>query len=313
MNFLKNFMIMEILKKNKKLITHSGSFHVDDLFATATLVILNNGKVKIIRSRNQKDFKNGDYVYDVGGIYDPATNHFDHHQKGGAGKRENGIPYSSFGLVWRAYGEKICGSKEVAERIDQKIVQPIDALDNGIDLSTPKFHGIFPYSTEQIFLACTPTWQEDNRDIDKIFKEEVKDIVKLLKREIEIAKSDEIGKEIILKAYKESTDKKIIMIDVPLPRYLIQNTLPVFPEPTYFIYPSSHSEFWKVEAIRENLNTMKSRKLFPEAWRGLMHGDVKLKEMTGVDGFRFCHSNGFFLAVASKEGAIKLAELALNA
>ena len=239
-------------------------------------------------------------------------NHFDHHQKGGAGIRPNGIPYSSFGLVWKAYGEILCGNKEVADKIDHKIVQPIDALDNGIDISTPKFNGVFSYGAEQIFLAFSPTWQEDNKNIDDVFMDEVKDIIKILKREIDVAKADELGKEIILKAYEKSIDKKIIIIGDSLPRYLIQNVLPLFSEPVYFIYPSDHSEFWKVEAVRENLNTMKSRKLFPENWRGLMHGNPKLEEMTGVTDFRFCHASGFFLTVESKEGAIKLAELALS-
>ena len=39
-----------------------------------------------------------DIVIDVGGQYDPDAGRFDHHQRGGAGERENGIPYSSFGL-----------------------------------------------------------------------------------------------------------------------------------------------------------------------------------------------------------------------
>ena len=283
---------MNFFKKKKILITHNGSFHADDLFATATLSILNEGNVKIVRTRDQKVIATGDYVYDVGGIYDEKLNHFDHHQKGGAGKRENGIPYSSFGLVWKTYGEKLCDSKEVADKIDHKIVQPIDALDNGVDISLPKFDGVFSYGAEQIFLAFSPTWQEDSKNIDDVFMDEVKDIIKILKREIEVAKADELGKEIIMKAYQESEDKRLIILNEPLPRYLIQNVLATFKESIYFIYPSSHSEFWKVEAVKENLNTMKSRKLFPESWRGLMHGNPKLVE--------------------SKEGATKLAELALQ-
>lgn len=308
MRFLKNFM----MKKSKKLVTHNGSFHVDDLFATAVLSILNKEKIKIIRTRDPEIIATGDYVYDVGGVYDEALRHFDHHQKGGAGKRENGIPYSSLGLVWKAYGEKICGSKEAALEIEEKIVEPIDAKDNGVDISVPKYNGIISYSAEQIFHAYAPTWLEENNDIDKIFKNEVKKIVQLLEREIEIAKTDVLGKELIRKAYIASENKKVILLKKDFPRYLVQNVLPNFSEPIYFIYPSGHSEYWKVEAVRENLNTMKSRKLFPEAWRGLMHGSKKLYEMTGVEGFRFCHSSGFFLNTTTKEGAIKLAQIALE-
>ena len=58
---------------------------------------------------------------------------------------------------------------------------------------------------------------------------------------------------------------------------------------------------------------MESRKLFPESWRGVMENTGKLKEVTGVADAAFCHQNGFFLTVGSKEGAIKLAEKALLA
>jgi uncharacterized UPF0160 family protein len=68
---------------------------------------------------------------------------------------------------------------------------------------------------------------------------------------------------------------------------------------------------WSVEAIRKSPNTMESRKLFPESWRGLMKDDGKLKEVTGIPDARFCHRNGFFLTVDSKDGAIALAEKAL--
>lgn len=304
---------MSIFNKNKILVTHNGSFHSDDLFATATLSILNNGNIKILRTRDKEIFKTGDYVYDVGGIYNEEKNLFDHHQKGGAGNRTNGIPYSSFGLVWKKYGEQICGSKEVSQKIDEKIVQPIDAVDNGIDIITPKFENVIPYTVQSIFMAYYPTWKENISQVDNIFKKEVKKIIKLFKREIKIAQADLEGEKIIVDTYNKTEDKRIVILDKPLPRYLIQDILPKFSEPIYFIYPSNHSTSWKVEAVRKNLTTYESRKLFPESWRGLMNGDFELKKITGINDIVFCHQSGFFLTVDSREGAIKLAEKALLA
>ncbi|MDE2030915.1 MAG: MYG1 family protein [Patescibacteria group bacterium] len=302
---------MNIFKKNKILVTHNGSFHADDLFATAALSILNNGNIKIIRTRDPKIIETGDYVYDVGGKNIEEKNLFDHHQKGGGGVRENGIPYAAFGLVWKAYGETICGNKEVADRIDQSIVQPIDAKDNGVDIIIPKFENVFPYSVEQIFLSVIPTWKETNKNIDKIFKRQVINVVKLLKREIKVASVDIEGTNLILNSYRNSKDKKIIIIENNFPRYLYQNTLCRLEEPIYAIIPGGSNKYWKVEAIKKNINTMESRKLFPEEWRGLMESSGKLKEVTGVPDAQFCHQSGFFLTVGSKEGAIALAEKAL--
>ncbi len=304
---------MSFFKKNKICVTHNGGFHTDDLFATAVLFILNNGNIKIIRTRDKDTMKKGDYVYDVGGVYDERKNLFDHHQKGGAGKRENGIPYSSFGLIWEKYGKKLCGNKDIADMVDKKIVQPIDAVDNGVDIITLIFDGVSPYSVQDIFMVNYPTWKENILNIDNIFEKEVKKIVKILTREIKIAKDDFVGKQIVVDSYNNSENKKIVIINEPLPRYLIQDILPKFSEPIYFIYPSGHSDAWKVEAVRKDLTTYESRKLFPESWRGFMNGDISLRKLTGISDIVFCHQSGFFLVVKSKKGAIKLAEEALLA
>jgi uncharacterized UPF0160 family protein len=43
-------------------------------------------------------------ILDVGDIYNPDQFRFDHHQAGGAGKRENDISYASCGLIWKHFG-----------------------------------------------------------------------------------------------------------------------------------------------------------------------------------------------------------------
>ena len=126
----------------KKLITHNGSFHADDIFACATLSLVlekEGQEFEVIRTRDEETIKNGDYVFDVGGIYNPKINRFDHHQKSGAGKRENGIEYSSFGLVWKKFGKELTGSEKIAELIDKHLVSSIDAHDNGLDLVEIKY------------------------------------------------------------------------------------------------------------------------------------------------------------------------------
>jgi len=116
-----------------------------------------------------------------------------------------------------------------------------------------------------------------------------------------------------LEYYNNAKDKRIVIAENDFPRYLLQNTLSKLLEPLYLVYPSSKSSAWKVEAIRISLETMESRKYFPESWRGLMEKDGKLKEVTGVSDAIFCHQNGFYLTAKSKEGAIELAEKALLA
>jgi uncharacterized UPF0160 family protein len=307
---------INIFKKRKKLVTHNGSFHVDDIFATATLLLLlekRGEKAKIIRTRDEKIIKSGDFVYDVGGIYDEKLNRFDHHQVGGAGKRENGIEYSSFGLVWKKFGKELSGNDyDIWNLIDRELVAPIDASDNGIDLITPRIDKIVPCEIERMFLIYAPTWEEGQDQNDKVFVKQAEKAKCFMNRMIQVAKSDIKGKRILIDAYNQTEDKKIVIVDQALPRYLYQKVLSDLSEPIYIVYKSEHSDTWKVEAIRKNQNTMESRKLFPESWRGYFNGEDEFVKITGISDVLFCHRTGFLVTTKSKESAIKLAKIALE-
>ena len=61
---------------------------------------------------------------------------FDHHQKNRNGQRENGIYYSSIGLLWKKFGKeylkklKVKSIDKTFEYIDKELIQYIDATDN---------------------------------------------------------------------------------------------------------------------------------------------------------------------------------------
>jgi uncharacterized UPF0160 family protein len=162
-------------------------------------------------------------------------------------------------------------------------------------------------------LSESPTWKEDNSNIDEIFQKQVQKIIPLLKREIKIAKDDIDGINNLLASYNISKDKRIVISENDFPRYLLQDTLSKLPEPIYLVYPSSKSPTWKVEAIKKSPETMESRKPFPDEWRGFLGGDSRSEEVIGVNGIIFTHPTGFYAQVKTKEGAIKLAEKALLA
>ena len=297
------------MKKLTKLVTHDGSFHPDDIFAAATLLIMleNRGEnFKIIRTRDIEIKKSGDYVFDVGRIYSEDLNRFDHHQKGGAGERE-GIPYSSFGLIWKKFCKEITGSKEVADVIERKLVMPVDANDNGIDLYKSNFSNIFPYTLQDVFSIFSPTALEDVEK-DKQFLKVLVWAKEILKREIKRA-SDQIEITKIIKGYyKKSEDKRLIVIDKPkVSRFEIWDALQDFEEPLFVVY--GDKDDWSVVSMRKSKSSFGNRKDFPVSWGGYSYED--LQKITGVKDAVFCH-RALFLAVAkSKEGAIKLAELAL--
>ncbi len=300
----------------KTLVTHNGAIHADDLFAAATLSLYLDSKGethKIVRSRDKETIDGADYVFDVGGVYDPSLNRFDHHQKNGPGARDNTVPYASFGLIWKHFGPSLCdGDNELWKKIDTEIVSPIDAADNGVDVSMPKIKGVSEYVAARTFLIFTPTWQEQKSSIDDVFNNQVIEAKRVLRREIEVSRADIVGRKIIMDAYDKSEDKRIIELPDNFPRYLYQNTLSSLSEPVYMICKSRFTDDWKIEAISKNPNTMQSRKPFPVAWRGLPNGDSGLKKLTGVEDVIFCHHDGFLMSTGTRESAYKLVEISLN-
>jgi uncharacterized UPF0160 family protein len=307
-NYLKNFMMEN--KSSKKLITHNGSFHSDDIFAAATLSLMlekNNENFEIIRTRDEEIIKTGDYVFDVGGIYDEEKNLFDHHQVGGAGKRSNGIEYAACGLVWKKFGIEICGSQKVSDMIDERLFAPVDAGDNGFDLVENKYD-ISPYLIQHAFSSMRPTWREENVTDDGMFLKCVEIAKEILSREIIQAKDGVLAREIIISTYEKTSDKRIIVLDK---NYSFEYSLNDFPEPLFIISPRRNTDnWWTVKAVREDPKTFVNRKNFPKSWAGLR--DEELVNVSGVPDAVFCH-RGLFLAVAkSKEGAIKLAQIAVE-
>ncbi len=294
----------------KKLVTHNGSFHSDDIFATATLSIVlekEGQKFEVIRTRDPEIIKSADYVYDVGGIYDEATNRFDHHQIGGAGKDENGIEYSSFGLVWKKFGTDICGNEKIANSVRNKLVAPIDGPDNGQDIYSTNFEGISPFTIQSYFFSVQPAWNEDDSKIDEVFLDCVKFAKTILLREVVIANGLFDAEEKVMEIYKNTEDKRILILDS---HYPFDYILYKIPEPMFIIYPRPNNT-WGIRTVRKNPKSFENRKDLPKAWGGL-RDEEELKKITGVDDAVFCH-RALFLAVAkSQAGAIKLAQIALQ-
>ena len=79
--------------------THGGIFHADEVVASVILakyhaMYFESNEFVVCRTFKVPEDLNPDaIVYDIGG------GQFDHHQRGGNGCRENGVPYSSAGLI----------------------------------------------------------------------------------------------------------------------------------------------------------------------------------------------------------------------
>lgn len=290
-----------------RIITHSGSFHTDEIMAIAALdLYLKGAPYEVVRTRDMEVIATGDYVVDVGGVYDHEARRYDHHQQGGAGQRENGIPYSSFGLVWKHYGEAIAGSKEVAEIIDRRLGHPIDLGDNGIETYTPTRTDTEPLTLHYMTAMFRPSWRSTDHT-DARFME----LLPIFRRFLELVISDEQdnqeGRRIVEEIYQEAEDKRVLVVEG---RHPWVEVLASHPEPLYAVYEKRDNDTWGVKCVRNRMEGFENRKGLPLAWAGLT-GEA-LAAVSGVPDALFCHNKRFIAGAKSKEGALKLAQIALN-
>ena len=296
------------LKQKELLITHSGTFHSDDIFSTVILKnILDKECIKICRI-NDIEEEIDSIVYDIGG------GKYDHHQPGGNGERENGIKYSSFGLIWKDFGkvflEKIGveNISQVWEKIDKKIVQTIDATDNGQFSIINKFD--FEIVTiPNLISVYNSNWDEEEKQ-DIFFLQAVEFAENILIKIIIDEDSKEKAKILIETAIEESENQIIILEKfLPWKECLLQSTNPKAKDILFVIFPSNR-EGYNICTVPKELGSFESKKLFPIEWKGLR--DEELQKITGVNTAFFCHNERFICCTRTKDDALKIAELAIN-
>lgn len=122
----------------KKIVTHDGTFHTDELFAIAYILLSAGYDIPVERTRNisEDDFNDPSvYIIDVGFKYQPELNNYDHHQDDPAVNE-----FSAFGLIFRHFGEakgyylESSYGKDtpaIASNVLTNLVTKIDAWDNG--------------------------------------------------------------------------------------------------------------------------------------------------------------------------------------
>ncbi len=287
--------------------THDGFFHADEVFALAIIKLWaekEGKKIKIIRSRKKEVFEQAEMVIDVGGVCDPATSHFDHHQSGGAGKRENGIPYAAFGLIWKHFGGKIT-SKEVAAMVENKLVMPIDAIDNGINLSTPVFEGISDYSISKTIWAIGEFGE--GAETERLFMKCLEFAQLILNSEIKKAEFSIKGLKAVEKEIKKQKEPTILVLPAYYPW---TKAVGRYKKIMFVIFPNKGDERWCIQTARDESTQFGNDRIsFPILWRGL--ADEELEKVSGVTGACFCHKGGFFAIGKTKEAALEMVKVAL--
>jgi uncharacterized UPF0160 family protein len=295
-------ILLPAFNKMKIVATHDGSFHADEVFAIAILKMV-YPKIKIIRTRDPKEYSKANYLVDIGLKYNPKKGYFDHHQKEGAGKRKNQVPYSSAGLVWKHFGLKITKDKGIFERIDKRMIQSVDVEDNGVQI---KCHvgNFVPYTINAVI--ATFRLSVKNKKFEDSFNKAVNFAKELLEREISYLTNANKEKKIVEKLIKKSKNKEYLVLPK---QYAWQMAIDKYLELKFVVYPYS-KDLWAAKTIPKKGAIFEYRKLFPKQWAGLKKEQFEIK--SHVKGAEFCHNKRFVMFAKTKKAIIKLIELALK-
>jgi uncharacterized UPF0160 family protein len=287
--------------------THDGSFHADEVFAIAALMLLGE-PVEVLRTRDRDMLAGADLRVDVGFRYDPATGDFDHHQREFDGIRANGIRYASFGLIWREFGVRVChDDPEVADAVDASLVQGVDANDTGQQVTESLVDGVYPLTVNGVVGGFNGRWDETlTPEQERLRFDEAVDLARgILAREVLSAASGQRSARIVQEAIAAAIDPRLIELPVNAPWK--QVLVPAAPDALFIVYPKRQG--FGLEAVPRELGSFENRRDLPEAWAGLEGAD--LVAATGVPDALFCHVKRFLVVASSHEGIEQLARLAL--
>lgn len=308
------------------IVTHSGKFHADDAWAVAALKVLFPDS-ELLRSRDPAIIEKADFAVDVGGVWDPATGRFDHHQKGFSAARQSGVPYASAGLVWREYGSRCVSvlaerhtghqlaedrAREIAYGIDADVVQYLDLSDVGAAKSAPGGYGL-----SAVISGYNSNWLDEQRlgygeAADEFRLDQFRRAMAVLTDIMVNAVKYRVGALLAVEQVRQGEvlegGRLLFLRNGALP--WSQVVRKEMPKVLFVISYSPGEDRHMLHTVPLSTENFDARADLPEPWGGLR--DAELAAVTGVPDAGFCH-NGLFIASAkSYQGILAMARLALD-
>jgi len=314
----------------KRIGTHNGTFHCDEVLACSMLHHTKEFKgAEIIRSRDPAVLNPLDCLVDVGSVYDPAKHRYDHHQAEfyHTLDEHNTIKLSSAGLIYKHFGREvitnILGTDQdttelIYKCVYKNFIEAIDAIDNGISVTDqpPRYRITTDLSSRVGML--NPSWNDPSPDLDGQFYK----AMEVVGSEF-VSKVNYYGKtwlpareivEVAVKGrYQTSETGEIFLLDqfCPWQSHLhdIEEELNIKGQLKYVLFADQGGQ-WRIQCIPKSPSSFENIAPLPVPWRGKR--DEELSSITGIDGCVFVHSNGFIGGNKTKEGIFKMAHLALK-
>jgi len=238
-------------------------------------------------------------------------------------------------LYFRHFGEEIIAKhfdlKQASETVSclylklyKEFIEGIDGIDNGVSAYPPDIKPAYRVRTDLSSRIgwLNPAWNEpsDRESVDKRFA----DASSLAGNEF-LGLLDYYGKawlparDIVNSALQRRFDVvesgRIMMFDqfAPWKEHLFdleeEQKIATDSHPYYVIYPDESGN-WRIQAVPINSQSFVNRKGLPESWRGLR--DDNLSRESGISNCIFAHASGFIGGNKTRDGALKMARVALQ-
>ncbi|HEX8788659.1 MAG TPA: MYG1 family protein [Telluria sp.] len=309
------------------IVTHGGKFHADDAWAVATLKVL-YPDADLVRTRDPAIIATADFVIDVGGVWDPATGRFDHHQKGFSGARQSGVPYASAGLVWRDYGARCVAAlaemhtgqhlsadtaQQIAYAIDNDLVQYLDLSDVGAAKNAPGGYGL-----SAVVSGYNPNWLDEERlgygeaaDAHRLeqFKRALAFLTDVMANAVKYRVGAALAVEQVRRAEVLEGGRLLYLKNGALPWTTVVRK--EMPKILFVISHNLNEQRYMLHTVPASADSFDARADLPAAWAGLR--DADLAAVTGVADAGFCHNGRFIAAAKSYDGIYRMALQALKA
>ncbi|MCG7573368.1 MYG1 family protein [Phaeobacter sp. CNT1-3] len=303
-----------------QLVTHSGGFHADELLSSVVLTQLFPA-AELIRTRDAEITSPGagKIIYDVGRDYDVDQGIFDHHQRPNP-LREDGQPYSSFGLIWKHFGHDYLRALDVPEvdleyvhhGFDRGFVLPVDLLDNGA--VEPSVAGPLASMTLPSLLeTLKPAFDDRSAQADDLAFMAALPIARaFVEAAVRTRAAKRRAEALVTQAIVAAGEAQVLELPMGMPfRAAVEKA--GADHLLFVMHPREGNgrTDWALTTIRKGGDTFEARANLPAAWAGLNGSD--LAAVTGVEGAVFCH-NALFIAVAdSRDGVVEMARQAVAA
>jgi uncharacterized UPF0160 family protein len=322
-----------MLKMIKKIGTHSGNFHCDEVMAC---YLLRNTKAystaSITRTRDKSILDTLDLVVDVGDEFDVSRNRFDHHQKSFQdtfGGSFTSIRLSSAGLIWKYFGKEVIENLTkledssiitlIHEKLYKDLFQSLDACDNGIsqyDSDVPERYREMTTLPSRVS-RLNPSWQDPEPDFDRQFYKAIDlvshDFLDMLNYTLyDWLPARVIVEESIKSASDVDPSGKIVLLKRFCPWkehiHFLEDELEC--EKIFYVLYEDSGKNWRIQVVGLPGIQFGMRLPLPEPWRGKR--GQELAEISGIEDIVFVHATGFIGGAGSYESVLKMARVSLG-